>query len=489
MNEAVVKTGIPGLDHLLRGGLAPRRLYLIQGDPGVGKTTLALQFLMEGLRCGERVMYVTFSESRDEVEEAARSHGWSLDNVEVFEFLATQRALAGERAGTVFHPAETELNAVINRVWETFEQVQPARLVFDSISELRLLAGDSLRYRRQLLELKSRANARGCTTLLIDDRTATRDDLQLQSLAHGVLSLHRTPSDYGSARRRLEVIKLRGISARDGLHDFAITMGGIVVYPRLVASDHAQLERGILPSGVTGLDALIGGGLDRGSGTLLVGPAGVGKSTVALKFVHSAAERGERSVIYSFDESVGMLRLRASGLGMNLSPHEAAGRIAIEPIDAAQMTPGQFASDMRRRVEDQDVKVVVIDSLNGYLNAMSAEKQLILHLHELLAYASARGVAVLMVLSQHGIVGSPMQQPVDASYLADTVILFRYYEFRGELRQAVSVFKRRGGAHERTIRELSLGPPEGIRIGAILRSLRGVLAGTPTLDDRAEPKE
>lgn len=489
MNQNVVMTGIAGLDHLLRGGLPARRLYLVQGDPGVGKTTMALQFLMEGVKRNEPVMYVTFSETRAEVDGAAHSHGWSLENIEIFEFDATQAALAGERAGTVFHPAETELSAVTNRVWEALDRVRPARLVFDSISELRLLAGDALRYRRQLLDLKSRAAATGCTTLLIDDRTATRDDLQLQSLAHGVLSLHRVSSDYGSARRRLEIIKLRGVNFRDGLHDFAITTGGIVVFPRLVAADHPQIERGVLASDVPGLDALVGGGLDRGSGTLLIGPAGVGKSTVALKFVLSAAERGERSVVYSFDESLEMLRSRAAGLGMDVSRHEAAGTISLEPIDAAHVTPGQFASDMRRRVEEEGVRVVVIDSLNGYLNAMSVEKQLILHLHELLAYASARGVAVLMVISQHGIMGTHMQQPVDASYLADTVILFRYYEFRGEMRQAISAFKRRGGAHERTIRDLTLGPPGGIHIGEALRNFRGIMSGTPTFDQDSGRKE
>ncbi len=478
--EALLPTGIAGLDHLMRGGLPANRLYLIQGDPGVGKTTLALQFLMEGLARGEPGMYVTFSETRAEVEGVARSHGWSLEGIEVFEFTAMQEALAGERAGTVFHPAETELSAVTGSVWAALERARPARLVFDSISELRLLSGDPLRYRRQLLDLKARVAQCGCTTLLLDDRTATRDDLQLQSLAHGVLSLHRVPSEYGSAKRRIEIVKLRGMDFRDGLHDFAIKMGGLVVYPRLVAAEHAQVERGILKSGVAGLDALVGGGIDRGSGTLLLGPAGVGKSTVALKFAITAAERGERSVVYNFDESLGMLRTRAAGMGMDLAGHEAAGTISVRPIDAAELTPGQFAADLRRRVEEDGVKIVIIDSLNGYLNAMPAEKQLVLHLHELLAYASARGVAVLMVISQHGIMGSFMQQPLDASYLADTVILFRYYEYRGELRQAISVFKRRGGAHERAIRELTLGPPEGIKVGAALQDLRGVMSGTPT---------
>jgi circadian clock protein KaiC len=487
VNHDTVATGVAGLDHLLHGGLPANRLYLVQGDPGVGKTTLALQFLLEGVAQGERTMYVTFSETRDELESVIRSHGWSSDGIEVFEFTATQEALAGERAGTVFHPAETELSAVTSRVWAALERARPRRLVFDSISELRLLAGDALRYRRQLLEIKSRVGS--CTTLLLDDRTATRDDLQLQSLAHGVISLYRIPSDYGSARRRLEIVKLRGMDFRDGLHDVAIRTGGLIVFPRLVASDHAQLERGTLPSGVPGLDALVGGGIDRGSGTLLLGPAGVGKSTVALKFALSAADRGERAIVYNFDESLGMVRARAAGVGMSLSKYEDAGTITLCPVDAADLSPGQFAWDFRQRVEKEGIRVVIIDSLNGYLNAMPAEKQLILHLHELLAYASAKGVAVLMVISQHGIMGAQSQQPLDASYLADTVFLFRYYEFRGELRQAISVFKRRGGAHERAIRELTLGPPDGVSVGESLHDFSGVLTGTPVFQPARDRKE
>ena len=487
MSNRVVPTGISGLDHLLLGGLQADRLYLVQGDPGVGKTTLALQFLLDGVSRGDKGMYVTFSETKGEVESVAASHGWSLNGIEVFEFGELQSALAGERAGTVFHPAETELAAVTGRLWRMFERAAPSRLVFDSIAELRLLSGDSLRYRRQLLDLKARTSARRCTTLLLDDRTATERDLQLQSLAHGVFSLQRIAADYGSAKRRLEIVKFRGLAFRDGLHDFTIRTGGLVVYPRLVAAEHAQVERGTLKSGIAPLDALVGGGLDRGSGTLLLGPAGAGKSTVALRFVLSAAEQGERSVVYNFDESLSMLRSRSAGLGMDLSPHERAERIVLKSVNSAELTPGQFAADIRRRVEDDGAKVVVLDSLNGYLNAMPGERHLVLHLHELLAYAAARGVVMLFVTSQLGIMGVQPQQPVDASYLADAVILFRYYEFRGTVRQAISVFKRRGGSHERTIRELTLGPPNGIEVGAPLRDFRGVLAGTPVyLGDGSE---
>ena len=481
-------TGIAGLDHILCGGLPPNRLYLVQGDPGVGKTTMALQFLMEGVSKGERCLYITFSETHAEVDEVALSHGWSLKGIEFFEFDAVQKTLEGERSGTVFHPSETELTAVTRGVFEAMERVKPQRMVFDSLSELRLLSGDSLRYRRQLLEIKRRASAIGCTAILVDDRTATKDDLQLQSLAHGVLSLQRNAAGYGSARRRMEVVKLRGVGYRDGFHDYGIRTGGIEVFPRLVASEHRQREGGMLASGVPGLDALLGGGIDRGAGTLLMGPAGSGKSTVALRFAVNAAARGEKTHIYMFDESGPMLRSRAQGLGMDVQAAEDRKMIALHAVDAAQISPGQFAFQVRRAVEEQDVRVVVIDSLNGYLNAMPDEKHLALHLHELLAYAAARSVAIIMVISQHGLLGS-MHQPVDASYLADTVVLFRYYEHNGEIHKAISVFKRRGGAHEQSIRALALGPPEGVVVGEPLRNFRGVLTGTPMYQESGPHKE
>ncbi|HVZ94929.1 MAG TPA: ATPase domain-containing protein [Phycisphaerales bacterium] len=479
MTDSLISTGIPGLDHILRGGLPTNRLYLLQGDPGVGKTTLALQFLLEGVRRGERGLYVTFSETRAEVEGIARSHGWSLDGLEFFEFEALQKALEGERAGTVFHPSETELAAVSKSLWEAMDRAKPKRMVFDSLSELRLLAGDPLRYRRQLLEIKRRAAAHDCAAILVDDRTATRDDLQLQSLAHGVISLHRTTSGYGTAKRRLEVVKLRGVGFRNGWHDFAIETGGVVVYPRLVASEYAQREGGMLKSGVAELDQLLGGGIDLGASTLLLGPAGAGKSTVAMKYAVAAAERGEKSLIFMFEESASMLRARAKGVGLDLAPHEANGNISLRTVDAADVSPGQFAFNLRRAVEEQSARLIVIDSLNGYLNAMPDEKHLALHLHELLAYAAARGIAVLMVISQQGMMGPWMQQPVDASYLADTVLLFRYYEYAGEIRKAVSVAKRRGGSHEHSIRSLTIGAPDGIKLGPPLSEFRGVLTGVP----------
>jgi circadian clock protein KaiC len=489
LTNPLLSTGIEGLDHILRGGLPPNRLYLVQGDPGVGKTTMALQFLLEGKRRGERCLYVTFSETRDEVEGVARSHGWSLDGLEFFEFDELQKALEGEQAGTVFHPSETELSAVTKGVWQAMERHRPQRLVFDSLSELRLLAGDSLRYRRQLLEVKRRLAGFECTAMLVDDRTATRDDLQLQSLAHGVISLHRASSGYGAAKRRLEVVKLRGVPFRSGWHDFAIQTGGLNVYPRLVAAEFSQKSGGILSSGVAGLDSMLGGGIDRGSGTLLLGPAGSGKSTVALQFAVSAAQRAEKSLIYMFEESPNMLRARSMGVGIDLAPHEASGAIRLRPVDAAEVSPGQFAFEVKRAVEHDDVRIIVIDSLNGYLNAMPDEKYLALHLHELLAYAAARGIAVLMVISQQGMMGPSMTQPVDASYLADTVILFRFYEYAGDIRKAISVTKRRGGAHEPSIRSLTIGSPDGVKLGAPLHDFRGVLTGVPVYQGPSPQKE
>jgi len=477
--ESLVPTGIAGFDDLLHGGLPGNRLYLLQGDPGVGKTTLSLQFLLEGVRRNEKGLYITFSESRAEIEGVARSHGWSLDQLEIFEFEAMQHALAVEQAGTVFHPSETELSAVTKKLWDVIERTKPRRMVFDSLSDLRLLAGDPLHYRRQLMEIKRRAAALSCAAILVDDHTATHDDLQLQSLAHGVISLHRQPVGYGTAKHRIEILKLRGAQFRSGGHDFTIERGGVVVYPRLVALDHEQRPGGVLSSGVPELDSLLGGGIDRGSGTLLLGPAGSGKSTVALKFAISAAERGEKSLIYMFEESPAMLRARALSIGIDLAEHEASGAVTLRPIDTADISPGQFAFDFRTAVERDNVKVVVIDSLNGYLNAMHDDKNLTLHLHELLAYSAATGVALLMVVSQHGVLGAGMHQPFDASYLADTVILFRYFEHAGEIHKAISVTKRRGGKHEASIRALSIGTPEGVNIGKPLHDFRGVLTGMP----------
>ncbi|HYF15870.1 MAG TPA: ATPase domain-containing protein [Phycisphaerales bacterium] len=481
MAESVISTGISGLDHILRGGLPAQRLFLLQGDPGVGKTTLALQFLIEGAQRREPALYVTFSESGAEVEDIARAHGWSLGGLHFFRAEDVHRSLEGMRAGTVFHPSETELTAVTKSLWALMDEHKPRRMVFDSLSELRLIAGDQLRYRRQLLELKRRAQAIGCTVIVVDDRTGGGDDMQLHSLAHGVISMQRHAKGYGATKRCLEVAKMRGVGFRTGWHDFEITTGGIRVYPRLVAAEHAQVGGGVLSSGVPEMDALLGGGIDRGSGTLLVGPAGSGKSTVAMRFAVSAAQRGEKTHMYLFEESPSMLRTRAKGVGMNMEALEDKGVISLRTIDATEISPGQFAHHVMRAVEQEGVRLIVIDSLNGYMNAMPDERHLALHLHELLVYTAARGVALLLIVSQSGMMGPAMTQPLDASYLADTVLLFRFYEHAGEVRKALSVTKRRAGGHEPTIRPFSICPPDAIRLGEPLRNFRGVLSGTPVV--------
>lgn len=477
---STLSSGIPGLDDVLAGGLPARRLYLIQGDPGVGKTTLALQFLLEGAAQGETVLYVTLSETREELEAVASSHGWSLDKISLYELSAVEDFLDPESAQTVYRSADVELSETTAKLLKLVDDLKPTRAVFDSLSELRLLARDPLRYRRQILSLKQYFAGTQCTVLLLDDRSTHESDLQLQSIAHGVLTMEQTPPAYGIDRRRLRVQKLRGVKFRSGYHDFNLTTGGLVVFPRLIAAEHRQYtERGTASSGIGGLDKLMGGGLDRGVSSLFVGPAGVGKSTVAVQFAVAAAERGERSAIYTFEESPRTLFARSTALGQQIEKYVEDGLILLKQIDPAELTPGEFSHLVREDVESRDVKVVVIDSLNGYLNAMPEDRFLVLQLHELLAYLGQKGVATVLVMAQHGMVGSTMAAPIDVSYLADTVLLFRFYEHAGHIHQALSVVKRRGGEHERTIRELSVGEREGVAIGPALEQFRGVLTGVP----------
>ncbi len=473
------KTGIPGLDDILNGGLIPHRLYLVDGDPGSGKTTLSLQYLMQGVKQGEKCLYVTLSETKEELIASAESHGWSLAGIEIVELVADETDLNGGNHVTMYHPSEVELTETTKKVLAAVERVNPTRVVFDSLSEFRLLAQNSLRYRRQILSLKQFFVGRKCTVLLLDDRTSEESDLQLQSIAHGVMSLDQLAPLYGAARRRLRVVKLRGTSYRGGFHDFSITHGGLEVFPRLVATEHEQpFEKGRIKSGVTALDALLGGGPERGTSTLLMGPAGSGKSTIAVQYAVAAAARGDHAAIFAFDESIATLEARTEGLGIKFAAGAKAGEVKIHQIDPAEMSPGEFAVRVQQAVEIDKARIVVIDSLNGYMNAMPEERFLTAQLHELLTYLGRQGVTTLMVVAQHGMVGMNMQSPIDTSYLADSVVLLRYFEYAGKVKKAISVVKKRSGAHEESIRELRFDE-KGIHLSEPLFKFRGILTGVP----------
>lgn len=479
-------TDVDGLDPILGGGFPRDRIYLIQGDPGVGKTTLSLQFLLAGVRAGEPCLYVTLSETREELTAVAKSHGWSLEGISIFELSPTE-GLESEQENTLFHPAEVELAETTRMLLREVERVKPTRVVFDSLSEIRLLSQSALRYRRQVLALKQFFVGRRATVLLLDDRTSEPGDLQLQSLAHGVLSLEQLSPLYGAERRRLRVLKLRGVRFRGGYHDFALQTGGMKVFPRLVAAEgRVAPARATFSSGIAALDRLTGGGLDGGTSTLLMGPAGTGKSTVVAQYLSAAADVGVRSTIFAFDESGATLTLRAESIGLNFRAHIAAGTIEVRQVDPAELTPGEFAHAVKTAVEERNVQLVVIDSLNGYLHAMPEEHFLTLQLHELLTYLGQLGVATLLVVAQHGLVGNELEAPLDLSYLADSVMLFRHFEVDGRVRKAISMFKRRSGAHEPTIRELRISSA-GLTLSEPLEQLRGVLSGSPvgtSLPDR-----
>lgn len=475
----LVPTGVPGLDDVLAGGLTPHRVYLIEGNPGSGKTTLALQLLMRGAEDGKRVLYVTLSESAEEIVETGISHGWDLSKVEVFELIAKEEVLEPDEQFTMFHPSEVELSETTKAILEEVERVQPQIVVFDSLSEMRLLAQGSLRYRRQILALKQYFSGRKCTVLMLDDRTSEISDMHLQSIAHGVISLEQLSPEYGAERRRLRIIKMRGRKYRGGYHDFTIVPGGLLVFPRLVAAEHQEaFPHEALKSGLAGLDQLIGGGLERGTNTLLMGPAGAGKSSLVLQYLSQATTAGLPAAMFTFEENLMTLFFRAKRLGVDLEPAVDSGLLKIRQVDPAELSPGEFVHHVRQAVEVDGAKLVVIDSLNGFLNAMPEERFLIIQLHELLSYLSQRGVITILVVAQHGVLGSNVQTPVDASYLADTVILLRFFEADGEVRQAISVVKKRSGAHERTIRELRM-ENAGISVGEPLRGFSGILSGQP----------
>lgn len=476
--ETRISTGISGLDHVLQGGLPQGGIYLVEGGPGAGKTTLSLQFLLAGAAAGERVLYIALSETRREILAVANSHGWALENVDIFEVAAAEEIL--ETENTIFHPSEVELEETMRRIFLEVERRQPHRVVLDSLSELSLLAQTPLRYRRQILALKQFFNAQRATVLLLDEHTEPEGNFQIRSLVHGVVRLDEQLLEYGSQRRRLRVAKLRGVAFRGGYHDCSLVTGGFQVFPRLVAAEHTQdFAPGALPSGVPELDQLLGGGLDRGTSTLIMGPAGGGKSVLAAQYATSAAGRGLRIAYFTFDEGSGTLFTRSDAFGMGFQEHAAAGRIMVRQIDPAELSPGEFACTVQEAVELHGCELVVIDSLNGYLNAMPEERLLLPQLHELFSYLRQRGIVILLVMGQHGILGDRMRSPIDVSYLADTVLLVRFFEDRGEVRRALSVVKRRGGPHERTIREYQLQNGQ-LRVGEPLSEFQGVLSGVPT---------
>lgn len=476
--EERISTGNAGLDDILGGGLDADRLYLYEGQPGAGKTTLALEFLLEGARRGERVLYITLSETERELRLVVRRHGWDLAGVEIVELVPAETVLDEQHEITLLHPAELELGETTRLILDRVESINPSRVVIDSLSELRLLAQSSLRYRRQVLALKQFFANRNCTVVLLDDMTAQDNDLQLHSISHGVVLLEQRVIDYGAERRRLRVIKMRGMDFRGGFHDMKIVRGGIEVYPRLVAAEHqADFTGEPTPSGVEALDELLGGGLERGTSALFVGPAGVGKSTLAMTYAMAATDRGERSAIFAFDEGSATIEARASAVGMRLPEAIADGRVLFQQIDPAEMSPGEFASIVRRRVERDGARVVIIDSLNGYLNAMPEGRFLILQMHELLTYLARQGVLTILVLGQHS-VADRGETPLDISYLSDSVLMLRYFEHGGRVRRAVSVTKKRSGVHEYGIREFRMGAG-GIEVGEELLDFSGVLGGSP----------
>lgn len=482
-----VSTGSEGLDDILGGGLDANRMYLYEGRPGTGKTTIALQFLLEGVRGGERVLYISLSETRRELELVARRHGWSLQGVDIFELVPPETTLDPDRELTVFHPAEMELSETTGLIFKEVERLNPTRVVLDSLSELRLLAQNPLRYRRQVLALKHFFTNRNCTVVLLDDLSSSQDDLQLHSIAHGVVMLEQLAIDYGAERRRLRVIKMRGIRFRGGYHDFTIAQGGLRIFPRLVAAEHHKAFHGeFVASGNAELDQLLGGGLERGTNALLLGSAGVGKSSLALAYAIAAAERGEHAVFFAFDEGRGTIEARAQTLGLPLQKHLDSGKIRFQQVDPAELSPGEFAATLRRSVEIDNARVVIIDSLNGYLNAMPDERFLILQMHELLSYLAQQGVLTILILAQHGLVG-PMDTPLDISYLSDAVVMLRYFEFGGTVRRALSVVKKRSGNHEHTIREFRLGNA-GIKLGPPLKEFSGIFSGNPRYTGTALPE-
>ncbi len=479
-------TGAPGLDHILEGGLARNRLHLLEGSPGCGKTTIALQFLLAGAAEGETGIYVSLAETEHELRAGARSHGWEIgENIEIFELVPPESVLDPNQHQSLLYSSDLELGEAITRVFEAIERVKPQRIVIDSLSEIRLLAQSSLRYRRQILALKHYFAKHNSTVIMLDDLTTETTDRAVHSIAHSVVHLDQLTPIYGGERRRMRVVKCRGQSFRGGYHDFDIKPGGVMIYPRLVAAEHRRpIKRALLKSGLAELDLLVGGGLPSGSSTLLIGPSGTGKTLLVLHYLSAAVARGETAALFMFDEEVGLLFERAEGMGFDLPAMQSSGFLHVEQVDAAEISPGEFAHHVKEVVENRDVRCLAIDSLNGYQASMPEEQFLTLHLHELLQYANRQGVSTFITLAQHGMVGE-MKSPVDITYMADTVIMLRYFEALGRIRRAMSLIKKRGGAHENTIREFKIGE-QGMTLGAPLDQFQGVLRGVPTFVGEAK---
>jgi circadian clock protein KaiC len=484
VNSDRISTGIEGLDFILKGGLPKNRLYLLQGNPGTGKTTMGLQFLLDGEQKGETSLYITLSESKEELIAVGESHEWNLDKLNIFDLTISGESLRDDSRYTVFHPSEVELDETTQAILNEVERVNPKRVVFDSLSEMRMLASESLRFRRQILALKQYFIGRQCTVLLLDDLTSDYSDRQLESIAHGVITLEYVPTEYGKQRHNLRVVKMRGVNFQSGSHDFNIETGGIVVFPRLGSPEVKQkFQPGVIESNQEDLEKLLGG-LDYGTSTILTGPAGIGKSTMALMYACTAAEKGERSAIYLFDEAAETLYKRATALGLDVQKHVAAGMINIRQIKLAELTPGELGHMVSQEIEKNNTRMVVIDSVNGYLMSTPQEKFLTMQFHELLAYLNRRGIVSILIVGQYGLIGT-MQSPIDMSYLADTVVLLRYFEAKGHVRQAISVLKKRTGNHERTIREFRIANG-GLRLGQPLTEFHGVLTGVPVFHGEKE---